>query len=160
DASVNFGYSTVEGLTSNESNNTVGIGSQAFGGPGYRNNGQVSGLADSLLGYRAGTPGLIWQEKLQQNVNRMIATAKLNWRPKTWLSTRANFGTDLADRVDTRLHMNGEGWPLTTTYRDGEAGNARANITNLSADIGATANYNPRQLPWMNLKTTIGTQYN
>ena len=39
DAAVNFGYSTVEALTSNESNNTVGIGSQAFGGPGYRNNG-------------------------------------------------------------------------------------------------------------------------
>jgi TonB-linked SusC/RagA family outer membrane protein len=160
DAAVNFGYSTVEGLTSNESNNTVGIGSQAFGGPGYRNNGQVSGLADSLLGYRAGTPGLIWQEKLQQNVNRMIATANLNWRPRSWLATRANFGTDLADRVDGRLHMNGEGWPLTTTYRDGEAGNSRANITNLSADVGATANYNPRRLAWMNLKTTIGTQYN
>ena len=38
---VNFGYSTVDALTSNESNNTVGIGSQAFGGPGYRNNGLV-----------------------------------------------------------------------------------------------------------------------
>ncbi|HEY1303776.1 MAG TPA: TonB-dependent receptor, partial [Vicinamibacterales bacterium] len=160
DASVNFGYTTVEGFTSNESNNTVGIGSQAFGGPGYRNNGQVAGLTDSLLGYRAGTPGLIWQEKLQQNVNRMIGTANLSWRPKSWLATRANFGTDLADRVDTRLHMNGEGWPLTTTYRDGEAGNARGNITNLSADLGATANYNPRRFPWMNLKTTLGTQYN
>jgi TonB-linked SusC/RagA family outer membrane protein len=160
DAALNFGYSTVEALTSNESNNTVGIGSQAFGGPGYRNNGLVSGLQDSLVGYRAGTPGLIWAEKLQQNVNRMILSSNLNWRPASWLSTRANIGTDLADRVDTRLHMNGEGWPLTTTYRDGFAANGRTNITNLSADIGATANYNPKRFTWLNLKTTVGTQYN
>ena len=160
DANVTFGYSSIESLTSNESNNTVGIGSQAFGGPGYRNNGLISGMTDSLLGYRAGTPGRIWQEKLQQNVNRMIGSANLNYRPYSWLSTRANFGVDLADRVDTRLHMNGEGWPLTTTYRDGEAFNARANIANLSADIAATANYNPSRLSWLALKTTLGTQYN
>jgi TonB-dependent SusC/RagA subfamily outer membrane receptor len=160
DAAVNFGYSTVEALTSNESNNTVGIGSQAFGGPGYRNNGLVSGLADSLIGYRAGTPGLIWAEKLQQNVNRIVLGSNLNWRPTSWLSTRGNFGTDLTDRNDTRLHMNGEGWPLNSTYRDGFAGNARTNITNLSADLAATANYNPSRLTWLALKTTLGTQYN
>src|SRR6185503_19506327 len=104
--------------------------------------------------------GLIWQEKLQQNNNRMIATANLNWRPASWLSTRANFGTDLSDRVDTRLHMNGEGWPLTTTYRDGQAFNSRTNITNLSSDLAATANYNPSRYAWLTFKTTLGTQYN
>lgn len=160
DVAVNFGYNTVNALTSNESNNTVGIGSQAFGGPGYRNNGLVSGLQDSLVGYRAGTPGLIWAEKLQQNVNRMILSSSMNWRPSSWLQTRANFGTDFADRVDTRLHMNGEGWPLSATYRDGQAFNARTNITNLSADLGASANYNPSRFTWLNLKTTVGTQYN
>lgn len=159
DVSVAFSYNTVEGLTSNESNNTVGIGSQAFGGPGYRNNGLITGLPDSLYGYRAGTPGHVWAEKLQQNVNRTILASNMSWRPTSWLQTRANVGTDIADRVDTRLHMNGEGWPLTATYRDGQAFNARANITNLSADLSATANYNP-DLTWLNLKTTVGTQYN
>ncbi len=159
DADVSFGYNTINALTSNESNNTVGIGSQAFGGPGYRNNGLVSGLTDSLVGYRAGTPGLIWQEKLQQNVNRMIGAANLNWRPTSWLQTRANFGSDFTDRNDARLHMNGEGWPITATYRDGFAGNGRTNITNLSADLGATANYNPSRFHWLALKTTLGTQY-
>jgi len=160
DAAINFGYNTVNSLTSNESNNTVGIGSQSFGGPGYRNNGLVSGLQDSLVGYRAGTPGLIWQEKLQQNVNRMLLSSNMNWRPTSWLQSRANLGADFTDRVDTRLHMNAEGWPLTATYRDGFAGNARTNITNLSADVGATANYNPSKFRWLNLKTTVGTQYN
>jgi len=160
DASLNFGYNSVDALTSNESNNTVGIGSQSFGGPGYRNNGVVKGLADSLLGYRAGTPGLVWAEKLQQNVNRMILASNMNWRPTSWIQSRANFGADFTDRVDTRLHENGEGWPLTATYRDGQAFNARTNIMNLSADIGATANYNPSRFNWLNFKTTVGTQYN
>lgn len=159
DATVSFGYSTVELRTANESNNTVGIGSQAFGGPGYRNNGLVAGLTDSLLGYRAGTPAQVFAEKLQQNVNRTILSSNLNWRPYSWLATRANVGSDLTDRVDARLHMNGEGWPLTATYRDGFAANARTNINTISADLGATANYNPSRYRWLALKTTIGSQY-
>src|SRR5258708_18362125 len=72
DATLSVGYNTVSAKVSNESNNTVGIGSQAFGGPGYRNNGLVSGLPDSLVGYRAGTPGLSWAEKLPHDVNCTI----------------------------------------------------------------------------------------
>lgn len=159
DAGVTFGYTTVESRTSNEANNTAGIGSQAFGGPGYRSNGLIKDMSDSLVGYRAGTPGRIWQEKLQQNVNRMIGTANLAYRPTSWLSTRGNFGVDFTARNDQNLLKNGDGWPLTATYRDGYAGNARANITNLSADLGATANYNPARFTWLNLKTTVGTQY-
>ncbi len=159
DATVSFGYSTVELRTGNESNNTVGIGSQAFGGPGYRNNGLVAGLTDSLLGYRAGTPAEVFAEELQQNVNRTIVSSNMNWRPYSWLQARANVGTDLTDREDTRLHMNGEGWPLTATYRDGFAGDARTNINTISADLGATANYNPSRYRWLELKTTVGSQY-
>ena len=160
DATVNFGYTTVDLRTSNESNNTVGIGSQAFGGPGYIGNGSVSGTGTPLMGYRAWTPAYAWEEKLGQNVNRTIMSSNINWRPASWLSTRANVGTDLTDRVDQNLHMNGEGAPLSATYRDGFSGNARTNVTNLTADLGATANYNPSRWTWMALKTTIGTQYN
>lgn len=159
DATVSFGYSTVELRTANESNNTIGIGSQSFGGPGYRNNGLVAGLQDSLLGYRAGTPAEVFAELLQQNVNRTIMSSNLNWRPASWLQTRGNFGVDFADRNDANLHMNGEGWPISLTYRDGFAGNSRSNITNLTADVGATANYNPAMFRWLNFKTTLGTQY-
>ena len=159
DATVNFGYTTVDQLTSNESNNTVGIGSQAFGGPGYKNNGFVSGVGTPLNGYRAWTPGLAWAEKLEQNVNRPIISSNMNWRPKSWLSARANVGEDFTDRLDDRLHLNGEGAPLTATYRDGYAAQARTNISNLSADVGATANYNPSRYNWLGFKTTVGTQY-
>jgi TonB-linked SusC/RagA family outer membrane protein len=160
DALVNFGYVTIDQRTSNESNNTVGIGSQAFGGPGYPNNGLVSQVNTPLHGYRAWTPAYAWEERLSQNVNRAILSSNVNWRPRSWLETRANVGTDLTDRVDYRLDMNGEGAPISATYRDGFARNGRTNITNLSADLGATANYNPGQFPWVNFKTTVGTQYN
>jgi len=160
DAAVNFGYTTVDQRTSNESNNTVGIGSQAFGGPGYKNNGFVSSVNTPLNGYRAWTPAYAWEERLQQNVNRVIMSSNINWRPTSWLQTRANVGTDLSDRVDIDLNMNGEGAPISTTQRDGFAANARANINNLSADLGATANYNPSKYNWMSFKTTVGTQYN
>ena len=159
DANVSFGYSTVELRTSTESNATYGIGSQAFGGPGYRNNGFVAGLPDSLLGYRAGTPAMVFAQKIQQNVNRMILSSNINWRPASWLETRANVGSDFTDRVDEELHMNGEGWPISSTFRDGFAGNARTNLTNLTADLGATANYNPSMFRWLNFKSTLGTQY-
>jgi len=160
DVTATFSYNTVNALTSNESNNTIGIGSQAFGGPGYRNNGTLAGLPDSLLGYRAGTPGAIWAEKLQQNTNRMILATNMSYRPSSWFETRANIGTDLTDRVDNNLHMNGEGWPISATYRDGAAFNARTNITNITGDLSGTANYNPSRYTWLNLKTTLGTQYN
>jgi TonB-linked SusC/RagA family outer membrane protein len=159
DANVTFGYSTVELLSAFESNATYGIGSQAFGGPGYRNNGLVAGLPDSLLGYRAGTPAMVFTERYAQNVNRTIMSANVNWRPASWLQTRTNVGTDFTDRNEQDLHMNGEGWPISATYRDGFAGNYRANITTLSADFGATANYNPSRWRWLGFKTTLGTQY-
>jgi TonB-linked SusC/RagA family outer membrane protein len=159
DATVSFGYSTVELRSAFESNATYGIGSQSFGGPGYRNNGLVSGLTDSLYGYRAGTPAMVFTEKNQQNVNRMILSSNLNWRPFSWLATRANVGSDFTGRNETDLHMNGEGWPISSTFRDGFAGNYRANTTTLSADLGATANYQPSRYRWLSLKTTLGTQY-
>lgn len=51
-----------------ESNSTAGLGSHLFGGPGYRNNGTVSGLGTPLNGYRAWTPGYMWQEKTEQSM--------------------------------------------------------------------------------------------
>jgi len=161
DAAVNFSYTTVDLRTSNESNNTVGIGSQAFGGPGYKNNGPItSTITSPLTGYRAWTPAYAWEEKLQQNVNRAILGTNLNWRPTSWLQTRANIGTDFTDRVDADLNLNGEGAPISSTQRDGFASNARQNNNNITADLGATANYNPRRFNWLNFKTTVGTQYN
>ena len=62
DLALNIGYINLNQRYTNESNNTVGIGSQAFGGQGYKENGTVSGTGTPLTGYRAWTPGYSWQE--------------------------------------------------------------------------------------------------
>ena len=160
DLGVNFSYANIDQRYSIESNGTAGIGSQAFGGPGYVTNGTVSGTGTPLWGYRAWTPAYTWEEKTGQRVNRVILATNLQWRPTSWLQGRANIGTDLTDRVDDDLHMNGEAPPLTATYRDGFAGNNRTDIRNKTADVSFTANYTPGRWRWMNYKTTLGSQYN
>lgn len=140
-----------------ESNSTAGLGSHVFGGAGYRGNGTVSGLNTPLNGYRAWTPGYMWQEKTQQDVNRYIWSTNANWRPTSWLQNRATVGQDFTMRSDENLLFRGEGPPLTANTRLGSRGVSRVNISNFTVDLGSTANFAPAQ--WAALKTTVGAQY-
>lgn len=140
-----------------ESNATAGIGSQAFGGRARRDNGFIAVTGDSLIGYRAWTPGYTFQQGTQQRVNRLIGGLNANYRPYSWLSNRANVGLDYASRVDESLLRRGEGPPITSTYRLGFANAIRANTRNFSFDLGSTGSFNPRE--GLNSKTTVGAQY-
>lgn len=139
-----------------ESNSTAGLGSHVFGGPGTRSNGTVSGLGTPLNGYRAWTPGYMWAEKTEQEVNRFIWSSQANYRPTSWLATRATVGNDWTGRNDENLLFRGEGPPLTATTRLGSRGLTRVYMNNFTVDLGATANYN-----WGGFqhKTTVGAQY-
>ena len=157
DVNANIGYINSDARYTLESNATAGLGSQVFGGKGYKDNGTVAGTGTPLNGYRAWTPGYTWQEKTGQRVNRFIGGMNFAWRPTSWMQNRANVGTDLTDRVDDDLRLRGEGPPLNATYRDGYKGNARTDIRNLTADIASTANFNPWE--YLESKTTLGVQY-
>ncbi|MFN9424862.1 SusC/RagA family TonB-linked outer membrane protein [Gemmatimonas sp.] len=139
-----------------ESNATAGLGSHVFGGPGTRNNGAVTGLGTPLNGYRAWTPGYMWQEKTAQEVNRFLWSGQANYRPTSWLAARAAVGNDWTSRNDENLLQRGEGPPLTAITRFGSRGLNRVYINNLTVDAGATATYN--FLGFQN-KTTVGAQY-
>lgn len=142
---------------STESNFTAGLGSQAFGGPGYKNNGTVSGTGTPLNGYRAWTPGYTWQEKTAQQATRFIAGANISYRPFSWNVTRLNIGNDYTSRVDDNFLYKGEGPPLNATYRLGFKGNGRAGLRNFSIDAASSAEL--RATPWLLTKTTVGVQY-
>jgi TonB-linked SusC/RagA family outer membrane protein len=157
DLALNTGYINLNQRYTLESNATAGIGSQAFGGQGFKENGLVAVTGTPLNGYRAWTPGYTWQEKTGQGINRYIGSANATWRPFTWNQTRLTFGTDLTDRVDDNLLYRGEGPPITTNYRLGFKYNGRDNIRNTTLDLTSGANFNP--LPWLNSRTTLGTQY-
>ena len=157
DVAVNTNYIRSTSRLSNSSNATAGIGSHAFGGPGYQNNGTVAGTGTPLMGYRAWTPGYSWQELYGQSIDRFLTSLNAQWRPFSWMQNRINIGNDFTARTDNRLRLRGEGAPLTATYRLGAAENARAGIQNFTVDLGSTSSYQP--LPWISTKTTVGMQY-
>lgn len=157
DIGITTNLITVEQRYTLESNATAGLGSQVFGGPGYKNNGLVAVVGTPLTGYRAWTPGFTWQEKTSQNVTRFITGLNVNYRPFTWNQTRLNIGNDYTSRSDDNLLYNGEGPPINSTYRLGFKGNGRAGIQNFSVDAASTANYSVAS--WLLTKTTIGLQY-
>jgi outer membrane receptor protein involved in Fe transport len=166
DLSLSSAFVNLDQRFSNESNATAGIGSQAFGGPGcvvclparvvQAQSGQPA-LNTPLNGYRAWTPGYSWQEKLEQRLNRFIISGNGNWRPMSWLQNRVTVGQDFSDRVDDNFLFNGEGPPITATYRNGFKTNQRRDIRNTTIDLGSTASYNPKS--YMNMKSTLGVSY-
>jgi TonB-dependent SusC/RagA subfamily outer membrane receptor len=166
DLSLSTNFINSDSRFSLESNATAGLGSQAFGGPGcivctpnrvvQAQSGQAP-LNTPLYGYRAWTPGYSWQEKAGQTLNRFIISSNANWRPTSWWQVRATIGDDFSDRVDNNLLFNGEGPPITATYRNGFRQNTRTDIRNTSMDIGSTFTYNAAS--WINLKATVGTQF-
>jgi TonB-linked SusC/RagA family outer membrane protein len=143
-----------------ESNATAGLGSQLFGGRGYRDNGNISGLevpTSPLYGYRAWTPGYTFQELTQQAITRAIFGGTADWRPLSWLQNRATVGVDYAARRDLSLNRRGEGTPVSTTNRLGYVNDDRTSLRNLSVDVGSTATYRPRD--FLQLRSTVGVQY-
>jgi len=136
-------------------NNTTGLGSSAYGGPGYKNNG-LGSLGFPKNGYRAFTPGDIFQETVNQQINRFIGSFNANYRPYSWMANRANVGLDYTGRTDTDLCRRGNCSDFGTS-RLGFATNARANLRNFTADLASSATFNPTAT--INSKTTVGAQY-
>lgn len=133
-------------------NGTVGYGYKTAG-PNYTARGS---LGQPLQGWNLFTPGDIFQYSTQQEVQRSINSATANWRPFSWLQNRADVGLDLADRVDFQLCRYGECSDFGTN-RLGRATDVRANIRNVTINLGSTATWQFK--PWLNFKTTGGAQY-
>jgi len=157
DISVNSGFTTSATRLLQSSNATVGLGSQAFGGPGYASNGSLAIVKTPLHGYRAWTPLYTYQEKVEQDINRFIGSVNVNWRPTSWLQNRADIGSDLTDRLEDNLLFRGEGAPISANYRNGFVESNRADIRTITANLSSTATWSPRT--WLNARTTIGAQY-
>ena len=157
DVQVQANYINLYQRFTQESNATVGLGSQVFGGPGYKGNGNVATVNTPLNGYRAWTPGYTWQERSDERANRLLMSTNVNWRPTSWLQNRVNLGSDLADGVVGRFLFRGEGAPITATNRNGFANDNRSDTRTTTADMSSTATGRPRN--WMVTKSTLGVQY-
>lgn len=137
-------------------NNTTGLTSSAYGGPGYRTNGFISGTTLFRQGYRAFTPGDMFQESVGQDINRFIGSLTPNWRPLTWLTTRGNFGIDFINRVDSDICRQGQCSDFGSS-RQGFKVNNRTNFFLYTFDASGTAQFHPTDA--IGSKTTFGAQY-
>ena len=73
DAAISTAFITSTQRLPQTDNNTTGLLSNGFGGPGNKNNGR--------LGYRLYTPDQFFSETVNQDINRFIGSGTLNWRP-------------------------------------------------------------------------------
>ncbi|HVF40112.1 MAG TPA: SusC/RagA family TonB-linked outer membrane protein [Gemmatimonadaceae bacterium] len=155
DVAVSTGFVASTQRLPQTDNNTTGLLSSAYGGPGFRDNGNTS-LGFPLNGYRIFTPGDVFQDNVNQEVNRFIGSVSPTWRPFTWLSTRGNFGIDYTNRVDSELCRRGNCSDFGTS-REGFRVNNRTNFFQYTFDVNGTGTFNIT--PSLNSKTTAGVQY-
>jgi TonB-linked SusC/RagA family outer membrane protein len=160
DLNVQMGYVKLDQRLPQVDNNVNSFWFNAITGPGFQGAGPgyggVGPTGVPLKGYASFTPGDIFQSFTNQNVQRYIGSTNADFRPMSWLQMRADGGVDLTDRGDFALCRFAQCAPFGTN-RLGSARDARANIRNLTANLGATASWQP--LSWLNVKSTGGAQY-
>ncbi|HEX9382033.1 MAG TPA: SusC/RagA family TonB-linked outer membrane protein [Gemmatimonadaceae bacterium] len=156
DVAVSTGFISSSQRLPQTENNTTGLTSSAYGGPGYRTNGFISGTTQFLNGYRAFTPGDMFQESVGQDINRFIGSISPNWRPLSWLTARGNFGIDFVNRVDSDICRQGQCSDFGTS-RQGFKTNDRTNFFQYTFDASGTAQFHLNQA--ITSKTTAGAQY-
>ncbi len=158
DISISSGFVTSRLRLPQTDNNAVGVGSNAFGGPGFKNYTFTpgGGPARNNLGWRASTPDEIFAFTNQQDINRSITSATFNFRPNSWLTGRAVSGLDFIARQDTELCRRDE-CAFLSTIRTGYKAHNRTNFFNYTGDASMAATYT---LPnAIGAKSTAGVQY-
>jgi TonB-linked SusC/RagA family outer membrane protein len=160
DIAVSTGFTKLDQRLPQVDNNINSFWYNAETGPGWKGAGPgytgIGSLGQPLMGYGGFTPGEIFQDVTTQDVQRFIGSTNANWRPLSWLSARGDIGMDLTDREDFNLCMFAQ-CPDFGTQRLGVATDIRTNLRNFTTNMGATADWAPRN--WMDLKSTVGMQY-
>jgi TonB-linked SusC/RagA family outer membrane protein len=141
-------------------NNVNSIFYNAMTGPGFRAGGPgytgIGTLGQPLNGYGSFTPGEIFQRLTTQNIHRAIFGTNINYRPLTWLSTRADIGVDLTTRADYQLQRFAEG-PDFGSQRQGVVNDSRGTLRNFTSNFNGTGSW--QLLQNLSSKTTFGIQY-
>ncbi len=162
DVAISTGFVTSSQRLPQTDNNTTGLLSNAYGGPGHRTNMVVHGTglpARQNYGYRLYTPDEFFNETTNQDVNRTILSGTTNYRPYTWLSFRGVLGVDFTSREDADICRRDECVPGTfgIPYLSGFKRNNRTTNWVYTGDISSTANY--ALTGTVRAHTTVGTQY-
>ena len=134
-------------------NNTTGLTSSAYRGPGFKTN--IAG-GRQLYGYRAFTPGDMFQETVTQEISLFIVGVNPDWRPLSWLTARGNFGVDFTSRIDSDLCRRSQCSDFGTS-RLGFKANNRTSFFKYTFDVNSTAQFQLTEA--ISSRTTGGAQY-
>src|SRR6185503_9160169 len=152
-------------------NNTTSIIATGLKNPGFRpvygicsktpaaclGYSDVGSLGEEMHGYLNYAPPQIYQDKLQEGVQRFTGSIDANWRPFAWMQNEGTVGLDLSDRDDWELCRLNQCANSGTT-RQGFVNDQRGNNRNFSAKLVSNSSWQARS--WANLKTTLGADYN
>lgn len=147
DLGVHLGFTQALYRFPQVDNNITGLGYNLLNGPGRK---------DANMGYTLFTPGDIFQEILEQRINRFTIGAAPQYRPFTWLTARGNAGLDYTSRNDNDLCRVSTCADFGTT-REGYKENDRGEFFQYSVDGNASANF--QLTPVITSRTTVGAQY-
>jgi TonB-linked SusC/RagA family outer membrane protein len=92
----------------------------------------------------------------QQSTERFLGGLTSNWRPATWLTTRATLGYDVTNRQDVQFFPTGQ----VADYLENRAGlkyDNRFQISQTSVDLAASARF--KLSPTLGSKTSVGAQF-
>ena len=139
-----------------DGNNTTGLGSHAFGGPGTPYRTLTAGGTDSLYGYRQFTPGDIFQQYNNIDLQRWIGSISPSWTPTSWLTARGNAGLDYSIESFDNVCLRDE-CPNFGTNRLGFKSTTRGRQFQWTADYSLTGSFRP--ISWLSTRTTAGFQF-
>jgi TonB-linked SusC/RagA family outer membrane protein len=117
---------------------------------------EASANTPDVMGGWFFTPAQLFAELAQQDIGRFTGGLTTNWRPRTWLTTRATFGYDATAQNDEQFFPTGQVAP----YQQDTLGQLqlnRADVSQTSIDLASTATY--KISPSLGGKTSVGAQW-
>ena len=149
DISVSTGFITSNQRLPQTDNNTTGLLSNGYGGPGNKTNGR--------FGYRAFTPDEFFSETVTQAINRFIGGSTANYRPFQWLAITGTAGIDFTSRNESDICRRDQCVDFST-YKTGFKTNNRTEYFNYTANLNGSASFQP--LDQLTSRTSAGFQFN
>jgi len=170
DLVIGSGFVTSTQRLPQTDNNTTGLGSNLYGGFGFKHvivnppGAPSTSITRDNYGYQRYTPDEFFSDNVNQGINRTTTSATYTYRPTTWLSTRAILGADFTSREDDELCIRDQctyfGGVATDPSVGSKAGfrtDARTTFFDYTGDVNATATYRPMRN--FGAKTVLGGQY-
>jgi TonB-linked SusC/RagA family outer membrane protein len=118
--------------------------------------GEASGLPEDVNRGWYFIPAELFAAENSQSTERFIGGLTGNWRPISWLTTRATLGYDVTNRQDVQFFPTGQ----VADYLENRAGlkyDNRFQISQTSVDLAASARF--KLSPALGSKTSVGGQF-